>query len=210
MDYIRDLNQRRFGRHPNADQVFLSPNDLVALLAKAVAHRGSLDGDDRALMIAEGTNPSAFELPDTYQYLKVPAEGRVGILPLEEMAHWVPVTLHGDVEPNTRIGFRRSATRNPQQHLVFGIDPEFQRMVNYATIILAPNWFQNPSTDKAVLDAFLGPPVPARLQGVPADDPIAVQHSWKDGTELPVHRLRALFPDRPIWLSCRSRNLPGT
>jgi len=113
------------------------------------------------------------------------------------------------VEPNTRIGFRRASQRSPQQHLIFGIDPEFQRMVNYATIILAPNWFQNPSTDRAVLDAFLGPPIPARLQGIPSDDPIARREGWTAGTELPVHKLQAVFGDRPIWLSCRSRNLPG-
>lgn len=210
MDYIRSLNDRRFGRHAGADQLFFSPSDLVTLLAQAVIARGSLDGDDRERMIAEGVPASAFELPASYQYLTVPAEGRTGLLPIGELPHWVPVTLRCEPEPHTRIGFRRAQPRNPEPHLIFTIDADFQRMANSATVILAPNWFETPSSERVVLDAFLGPPVPAALQSIAEDHPLAVEQNWRDGAELPIHELRRLLPGRPLWLSCRNRNLPGT
>jgi hypothetical protein len=210
MEYTRMLNDRRFGRHPGADQLFFVPGDLVTLLAQAVISRGSLNGDDREGLLVEGINPCAFELPDTYQYLKVPAEGRAGLLSIEELPHWVPVTLRQDAEPNTRIGFRRSPDRHPDQHLIFTIDADFQRMANYATILLAPNWFEEASTPRAVLDVYLGPPVPSKLQSICLDDPVVLEQGWADGSEVQVHELRQLLGDRPIWLSCRNRNLPGT
>lgn len=211
MNYLRLLNDKRFARHSGADQLFFKPTNVVELLAKACAHRGGLDGCDRHRLIAEGADPAAFELPAHYRYLTVPAEGRVGILSIDELPHWVPVTLRSGYEPHNRIGFRRAANRNPEQHLAFTIDPDFQREANQATIILAPNWFgENPTTEMAVLDCFLGLPVPSSLQSIPADSDLAQAEGLKDGSELSVAQLRGLLPGRPLWLACQDRNLPGT
>ena len=210
MEYVQRLNDMRFRRQASTDQLFFSPPDLATLLLKAAKHRGGLHGDDRDLMIAEGNAEESFELPDTYRYLKVPAEGRVGLLPIDELPHWVPVTLRAEPEPHTRIGFRRAAARDAGLHLVFTIDADFQRLANYATIILAPNWHQDPTTDMAVLDAFLGAPVPARLQSISVEDPLVAEHSWEDGSTVTVQNLRSVLPHRPLWLACRNRNLPGT
>lgn len=210
MPYVRLLNERRFSRHADTDQIFFSPSNLLGLLVAAYRHRGSLNGDDRQLMIAEGVTPAAFELPDHYSYLQVPAEGRMGLLPIEELPYWLPVTLRQEPEPHTRIGFRRATPRDAVQHLTFTIDADFQRAANHATIILAPNWFAEPSTKMAVLDAFMGPPVPSKLQGIAVDDPLVIEEGWKDGSDTTVKHLRKVLPGRPLWLSCRHRNLPGT
>ena len=209
-EYIKKLNHLRFARSAGSDQRFFTPRGLIALLTAAVEHRGDLEGDDRTLMMAEGIAADAFELPEHYTYLKVPAEGQIGLLPINELPHWLPVTLRAEEEPNTRIGFRRARPRNPESHLLFTIDADFQRAANYATIIIAPNWHAPASCERAILDAFLGPPVPSKLQSVSVENPVVAEHGWEHGSELQVQQLRAIFPDRPLWLSCRNRNLPGT
>lgn len=186
-EYFEDLNRIRFHHRPEADRLFLHPDNLLALLADGFKSRGGFDGDDRHRMEMLGIPAEAFDLSTEYRYLQVPAEGRVGMMPLSEMPEWVPVTV-----------------QEKDGMLTFTVDSEFQRSVNYATVILAPNWFDNPSSEMAVMDVMPGYP-PYGTDSLPKSK----KHPWHDGQQLQVTDLRKIMSGKELMLGCRLRNMPA-
>ena len=202
--YFSRLQQLRFARHAHARLTFLQPAGLSELLTAAIAARGDLQGDDRRVMQMGGLPSSAFPLEaERYQYLRAPAEGRVGIMNIHELPEWVPVTVQATSE----------TTPDPavKHHLSFAVDADFQRHVNYATIIIAPNWFDDPSTEHAVLDVFPGPP-PHGVHSLHKQHKAVVELGLEPGHQTTVGALRERISseDGNLLMGCCLRNLPGS
>lgn len=205
--YFAELQRLRFERHPHARYTFLKPESLVDLMVAALKERGSLDGDDRRVMQMGGIPSSAFSLGDEYRYLQVPADGRVASMDIYELPEWVPVTVQAaSVLPLALL--KGPASRN---HVTFSVDADFQRHVNYATVILAPNWFDDPSTEYAVLDAFPGPP-PHGNHSLSPKHRAVKKLKLLPGAQVTVGQLREHLKaeDGSLLLGCSLRNLPGT
>lgn len=204
--YFAELQKLRFERHPHARYTFLHPESLVDLLAIALEERGSLSGDDRRMMQMGGLPSSAFTLSDDYRYLRVPAEGRVASMDIHELPEWVPVT----VQAATVLPLSLLKGPGHKNHLTFSVDADFQRHVNYATVILAPNWFEDPSTEYAVLDAFPGPP-PHGNHSLSPKHRAVKKLKLSPGAQVTVGQLRDHLKaeDGSLLLGCCLRNLPG-
>jgi len=204
-EYFSQLNELRFRHRPHADHTFLSPGNLIELLARAVRQRGTLEGDDRMIMQMQGIPKAAFDLPEEkYSYLQVAAEGRVGSMPLSELPEWVPVVVEEEE------GFEHTLLSGTQGggRLCFSVDSDFQRLVNYATIIIAPNWFDQPTTTRSVLDVVIGPP-PFGHHSIPLKSKIAKRAGLKPGMSITVGELKAAANGMEILLGCHLKNLPG-
>jgi len=204
--YFTELNSLRFERHVHDRYTFLSPESLLDLLTAALDERGNLYGDDHRLMQMGGLPSSAFSTSDQYRYLRVPAEGRVASMSIHELPDWVPVTIQAaSVLPLSllpKLGSKNSLT--------FLIDAEFRRHVNYATVVIAPNWFNNPSTKYAVMDAFPGPPSHG-THSLPINHKAVSKLGLAPGTQTTVGRLKQHLKeeDGSLLLGCSVRNLPG-
>jgi hypothetical protein len=207
-EYFAQLQQLRFNRHPFARYTFLSPDSLTELVQRALDERGSLGGDDRRLMQMGGLSASAFSLDESHRYLTVPAEGRVASMDINELPEWVPVTVQAaSILPFSLM----SAPFSKKNHLTFSVDADFQRHVNYATLIIAPNWFDNPSTELALLDAFPGPPSHGNHSLAPEHRAVK-KLKLKAGHQVTVGELRRHLKsdDGCLLLGCSLRNLPGS
>lgn len=205
--YFAELQRLRFERHPHARYTFLNPNSLVDLMIAALKERGTLEGDDRRVMQMGGLPSSAFSLSEDYRYLRIPAEGRVASMNIHELPEWVPVTVQAaSVLPMALL--KGAASKD---HLTFSVDADFQRHVNYATVILAPNWFEDPSTEYAVLDAFPGPP-PHGNHSLSPKHRAVKRLKLSPGAQVTVGQLREHLKaeDGSLLLGCSLRNLPGT
>jgi len=202
-----NLNEIRFLHRAHKDQTFLNPASLIELLAQAVEHRGHLRGDDRMMMQMQGSPAEAFDLPqDRYSYLRVPAEGRVGMMPINELPEWVPVAI--ETESCTQgLSVSHSTSGRPQ--LFFSVDSDFQRLVNYATIVIAPNWFENPSTSRCLLDVVIGPP-PYGQNSIDADCKAVKKAGLKPGQQITVGELKKISSGANLMLGCHLKNLPGS
>lgn len=206
--YFAELQRLRFERHPHARYTFLKPDSLVDLLIEAVRARGSLDGDDRRVMQMGGLPKSAFELGEEYRYLRVPADGRVASMNIHELPEWVPVTVQAaSVLPLSLL----AGPALTKDHLTFSVDADFQRHVNYATLVIAPNWFDQPSTPWAVLDCFPGPP-PHGMHSLPLGHQAVKKLKLEPGNQVTVGELRKHLKrqDGCLLLGCSLRNLPGS
>jgi len=206
VDYFTKLNDLRFVHRPESDHTFLDPNNMVSLLLRAFTHRGSLQGDDRLLMEMQGTPAEAFDLPkDKYSYLQVPIEGRLGSISIQELPEWVPVTAE-ETSKLPDYQMRDGSTNHGQ--LSFSVDSEFQRMINYATIIIAPNWFENPSSERSVLDVMVGSPAYGQYT-MPVDHRGLQKAGISAGTQTTIGELRCISGADKLVLGCHLRNLPG-
>ena len=206
VDYFTKLNELRFIHRPESDHTFLDPNNLISLLLRAYQHRGSLQGDDRLLMEMQGTPPEAFDLPEEkYAYLQVPIEGRLGSISINELPEWVPVTAEAtDDLPD----FQCRSEKAHLGELTFSVDSEFQRMINYATILIAPNWFKDPSSERAVLDVMVGSP-PHGQYTLPKNHRGLKKAGIEAGSQITIGELRAVPGAQNLILGCHLRNLPG-
>lgn len=206
--YFAELQKLRFERHPHARYTFLKPDSLVELLINAARQRGSLEGDDRRVMQMGGIPKAAFDLNPDYRYLRVPADGRVASMNIHELPEWVPVTVQAaSVLPLSLI----PGPSIIKDHLTFSVDADFQRHVNYATLVIAPNWFDNPSTEWAVLDCFPGPP-PHGTHSLPNRHKAVKKLKLEPGHQVTVGQIRQHLEsqDGCLLLGCSLRNLPGS
>lgn len=205
--YFSQLNDLRFHHRAHADHTFLSPSNLIQLLAGAVSQRGSLDGDDRLLMQMQGIPKAAFDLREgDYSYLQVKAEGRVGSMPISEMPEWVPVAIELEEGFEAAVFGQKKGSHDPR--ITFSVDSDFQRLVNYATIIIAPNWFDHPSTERSVLDVVIGPP-PYGHHSLSLKSKAVRRAKLKPGMQITVGELKAATRGMDILLGCHLKNLPG-
>lgn len=206
VDYFTKLNELRFVHRPESDHTFLDPNNLISLLLRTFQHRGNLQGDDRLMMEMQGTPADAFDLPaEKYSYLQVPIEGRLGSISIQELPEWVPVTAEDTV---SLPDFQGRDKQSHQNDLSFSVDSEFQRMINYATIIVAPNWFDQPSSERAILDVMVGSP-PHGQYTLPKNHRGLKKVGIKAGAQVTVGELRAVPGADRLILGCHLRNLPG-
>lgn len=206
VEYFSKLNELRFVHRPESDHTFLDPNNLISLLLRGFQHRGSLQGDDRLLMEMQGTPAEAFDLPqEKYSYLQVPIEGRLGSISIQELPEWVPVTAE---ETSQLPDYQTQDGSTQAGQLSFSVDSEFQRMINFATIIVAPNWFEQPSTERSILDVMVGSP-PCGQYTMPDDHPGLRKAKIQAGTQTTIGELRQIRGAEKLILGCHLRNLPG-
>jgi len=171
-EYFSVLERARFQAAPLADQLIEDPPTLYGLVRRALQQTAGPLEDQRYLYESEGLSCNLFELdPPNYLYIRTPASGYLALLPLREAPENTYVTLlPASTFSITRIGFRRRRQNrhaDPEYDLVPVVSVLLRVPVNYATLLIARNWFPNPSTEYAVLDCYMGPPVPHSAQVIP-------------------------------------------
>lgn len=85
-DYLFKLSQQHCapgGVGPTSGSRFLRHRFIDDVVAAAAASRGNLDGDDRELLLAAGTDPSA--LVEGARYLAFRSVGDIGVVPTEAL-----------------------------------------------------------------------------------------------------------------------------
>ena len=139
--YFDALDAKHFGAAGTAGSVFTGVPGLRELLEMVVAQRGSLDGDDRGLLLAAGASERSF-LPGC-RYLVCHVAGRNGMVDAFAL------------DPATPVRVVRTKPGAPCSLVVDGA-PEAE--VDFATVIIGPNEDAGSSSAEMVWTAHPGMP----------------------------------------------------
>jgi hypothetical protein len=139
--YFDALDAKHFGTGPTAGSVFTGVPGVRELLGIVEAERGSLDGDDRVLLLAAGASERSF-LPGC-RYLLCHVAGRNGMADAFAL------------DPATPVRVVRTKPGAPCSLVVDGV-PEAE--LDFATVIIGPNEDADPSSAEMVWTAHPGMP----------------------------------------------------
>lgn len=157
------LNEQHFGKKTHGSKFYENPDtgakNLEELLKRALEQRGTLDGDDKAFFRSQGVPDEA--LLDSHRYLKVNAEGKLGIASVSSFP------------PDTKVKVVE-VKRGEELSLVVEIETDDDLPeVEYGTIIIGPDEAGGPERIKT---AHPGAPAPIfRTDMFPKDSVLTIQ-----------------------------------
>ncbi|MBU0706175.1 methyltransferase [Patescibacteria group bacterium] len=141
------LDQQHFGKKSYGSRFYENPDtgakNLRELLQRAYEQRGTLEGDDKDFFISQGVSKEA--LLSSHRYLKVAAEGKLGIASVSSLPPETKVRVV-EIKPGEELS------------LVVGVESDDDLPeVEYGTIIIGPDEEGKPERIKT---AHPGAPAP--------------------------------------------------
>jgi len=173
-DYYLALDAKHFSAAAVGSR-FLHVRRIEDLLVAATAERGNLDGDDRAQLIAAGSDPASFQ--DNCRYLMVHTSGTIGVVHSSTLPDSTPVHV---------------ISTKPGCPLSLVVDLPAEVSTDVATIIIGTN----ATGAELVWTAHPGVPIPAAGPGA---DPFA----GHGGQTITLAWAKAVLASQ-TWLQIRS------
>lgn len=145
--YYSDTDAKHFHDKATAGSKFTDPavNNLDDVVALTASQRGSLEGNDKDHLIAQGANPEAFN--DAFRYLIVKTPGKVGAQDISTFP------------TGTEFRIERTKTGAPCSVVA---DVKVQETTDFGVIIMGKT---NVSDNDVVITAHPGMPAPRSGEG---------------------------------------------